>query len=305
MSSSSLNVVTGAFGYSGRHITSLLLAAGKRVRTLTGHPERNNPFGDQVEVAPLDFSDPSELARSLEGADVLFNTYWIRFDHGEMTFDKAVANSKALIRAAEAAGVRRLVHVSITNPSSASRLPYYRGKAEVEKAIIASDLSYAILRPNVLFGDEGILINNIAWLLRRFPVFAVPGDGNYKIQPMFVGDLAELAVTMAERSENMILDAVGPEIYSFNDLVKLIADRLRRSARLLHVSPSLALALSGMIGKLVGDVILTPDEVKGLDENLLVSDQEPTGRTLLSKWLEENADWLGTRYMSEIGKHFK
>jgi NADH dehydrogenase len=304
MTDSKLCIVTGAFGYSGRHITKRLLSEGKRVRTLTGHPDRPNPFGDQIEVARFDFQNPDELAKSMEGADVLFNTYWIRFDHGNMTFDKAVENSKTLVRAAEVAGVRRIVHVSITNPSATSRLPYYKGKSEVEKAIISSKLSYAILRPNVLFGDEGILINNIAWLLRRFPIFAVPGKGDYKIQAMYVDDLAELAVSLAERNGSVILDAVGPEIYSFNELVKLVAKKLGRPARLVHVSPSLALFLSGMIGRIVGDVILTPDEVRGLDDNLLVSSQEPTGHTLLSKWLEENAEWLGTRYMSEIKKHF-
>ena len=128
-----LDVVTGAFGYTGKYITQRLLDAGRRVRTITGHPNRSNSFGNQVEIAPMDFSDPAGLVRSLRGASVLYNTYWVRFNHGRATFDEAVANSRVLIQAAREAGVRRIVHLSIANPSLDSRLSYYSGKAQVEK----------------------------------------------------------------------------------------------------------------------------------------------------------------------------
>ncbi len=173
-----LDVVTGAFGYTGKYITRRLLDAGRRVRTITGHPKRANCFGNQVEIAPMDFSDHAGLVRSLRGASVLYNTYWVRFNHGRATFDEAVANSRVLIQAAKEAGVRKIVHLSIANPSLDSHLPYYSGKAQVEKAIMDSGLSYAILRPTVIFGIEDILINNIAWFARHFPYsrFPVPAD---------------------------------------------------------------------------------------------------------------------------------
>src|SRR5580692_10935312 len=218
-----LDIVTGAFGYTGKSITRRLLDAGRRIRTITGHPERANGFGKQVEIAPMDFSDRAELVQSLRGASVLYNTYWVRFNHGRATFDEAVVNSRALIHAAAEAGVRRIVHLSIANPSLDSHLPYYSGKAQVEKAILDSGLSYAILRPTVIFGIEDILINNIAWFLRHFPLFAIPGSGRYQLQPIFVEDLAELAANSGQQEDNLVLDAAGPEVLAFEDMVRQIA----------------------------------------------------------------------------------
>lgn len=300
-----LNIVTGAFGYTGKYIAERLLAKGITVKTLTGHPDRSSNFGDRVEAVPYNFDKPSELAKSLEGATTLYNTYWVRFNYGEITYEKAVSNLKTLIKAAENAGVKRIVHVSITNPSIVSPLPYYKGKAEVEEAIKTSMLTYGILRPNVIFGDQGILINNIAYMLRHFPVFAVPGDGNYQIQPMYVEDLADMAVEFGARQDNVIADAVGPEIFAFNDLLTLIARTVNSNSRIIHLNPTFAYILASVIGKAVGDVVLTKEEVKGLLANLLVSSQKPTGKTKLSDWLKENADWIGTEYMSEVKKHFK
>jgi len=305
MADGELCVVTGVSGYSGRHIARRLIAKGKRVINLTGHPERPHEFGDQVTSVPFNFDKPDELRRCLAGADVFYNTYWIRFERCGMTFDRAVQNSKTLIEAARDAGVRRIVHTSVTNPSPDSPLPYYKGKALVEEAIEESELSYAILRPNVLFGDQGILINNIAWFLRHLPVFGVPGSGEYKMQPIFVEDLADLAVAQGDLNENTILDAVGPEIYTFNDLLKTMKEILHSRTIVLRLPPGMALLATGAIGKLVHDIVLTPDEVAGLSDNLLVSDQPPTGTKPLSEWMRENVGWLGTRYFSELGKHFR
>ena len=299
-----VNVVTGAFSFTGACITRRLLAMGEDVRTLTGHPDRPNEFGERVKAYAFNFDKPAQLTECMAGATVLYNTYWIRFAHGGLTFEQAVANTRTLIRAAEDAGVRRIVHVSITNPSEDSPLPYFRGKALVEKAITESKLSYAILRPAVLFGDQGILINNIAWFLRRLPVFAVPGSGEYGLQPIYVEDLADLAVEWGHKSESAVLDAVGPEAPTFNELARMIAGAVHAKALMVHVPPALALVATWLTGKLVGDVVLTPDEVKGLEANLLVSKGEPTASTRLSEWISANAGWLGTRYFSEVKKHF-
>lgn len=300
-----LNVVTGAFGYTGKYITRRLLSMGKQVKTLTGHPDRHNPFGDQVSVAPFNFEDPAELTRSLEGVTTLYNTYWVRFSHGRVSFDQAVENTKTLIRAAEEAGVRRLVHVSITNPSADSPLPYFRGKGLLEQAIAQSGLSYAIIRPTVIFGTEDILINNIAWLLRRFPVFVVPGSGDYRLQPIFVEDMAQLVVNAGQGGDNATIDAVGPDIYTFNELVRLIAEKVRSKAKIIHLSPGLALFFSRLVGYGVRDVVLTRDEVGGLMADLLISEKTPTGETRLSDWLDEHADSLGTQYASELSRHYR
>lgn len=302
---SEMDVVTGATGYSGKYIARRLLAAGRRVRSLTNHPKRSNPFGEIVEVVPYNFENPDKLRQSLEGASTLYNTYWVRFPHGRHTFEGAVANTRTLMRAAEQAGVKRFVHVSIANPSEDSSLAYYRGKAALEASLTQSRLSWAIIRPTVIFGLEDILINNIAWLVRHFPVMGVPGSGNYRLQPVFVEDLAAIAVGAASRKENVTLDAVGPEIYSFNELIQLIARTLGRKVRIIPMNPALALFLTRLLGLAVRDVILTREEIAGLMDNLLVSHQPPLGATRLSDWLRENAASVGCGYASELARHFR
>jgi uncharacterized protein YbjT (DUF2867 family) len=234
------DVVTGATGYSGKYIARRLLAAGRIVRTMTNHSNRENPFGSRIEVVPYNFENPKELPKNLEGATTVYNTYWVRFPHGRHSFGSAVENTRRLFLAAEQAGVQKFVHVSIANPSQRSPLAYYHGKAVLEAALAQSSLSWAIIRPTVIFGLENILINNIAWLVRHFPVFAVPGSGEYRLQPVHVEDLAEIAISAASKQENVTVDAVGPETYSFNELVRIIASILARHVRITHVSPALA-----------------------------------------------------------------
>ncbi|MFQ5614944.1 MAG: NAD(P)H-binding protein [Anaerolineales bacterium] len=301
---SSLHAVTGAFGYTGRYITRRLLAQGQRVITLTGHPDRPNPFGEQVKAFPFNFDNPAALAASLDGVDVLYNTYWVRFSHGQITFDGAVRNTQTLIDAAKTAGVRRIVHVSITNPSLDSPLPYFSGKGKLEAYIQASGLSYAILRPTVIFGVEDILLNNIAYLLRRFPIFVVPGSGKYKLQPIFVEDMAELAVRAGAGDEDVIVDAIGPETFTFDQIVGMIARQIGSRSRIIHLPPGVALFLSRLVGALVNDVVLTQDEVHGLMDNLLLTDSPPAGKTRFSEWVQERAGLLGEQYHSELKRHY-
>lgn len=296
--------VTGAFSYSGKYITRRLLAEGRQVITLTGHPNRPDPFGGQVKAFPLDF-DVASMAKSLAGVDTLYNTYWVRFDSGTNTQPKAVENTRKLVEAAQKAGVRRIVHTSITQPAADSHLPYFWGKAANEKAVMESGLSYAILRPTVLFGAEDILINNIAWLLRRFPFFGQIGDGQYRLQPVFVDDLAKLAVEAGGRTDNFVWDAVGPDIFTFDELVRLIGEKIGSPRPLVHLPPQLALRAAQFISLFVGDVVLTPEEVDGLMAGLLVSAEPPRCATRLGDWLAENRATVGAKYASELARHYK
>jgi NADH dehydrogenase len=299
-----LNIVTGAFSYTGKYIAQRLLSMGKKVITLTNQVDREDVFGHQVQALPFNFDKPRELADSLRGATTMYNTYWVRYPHGQISFAKAVENSKTLIKAAEESGIRRIVHISITNPSEGSPFPYFSGKALVEKAIIQSKLSYAIIRPTVIFGTEGILINNIAWLLRKFPVFAIPGSGNYRLQPVFVEDLAEIAVSAGHRENSIVIDAVGPEVFTYEELITLIARNISSRARIVHVSPVLTLFLAKLIGYVVRDVVITKDEIDGLMSNLLISEVPPTGHTRLSEWLKQNGKSVGTKYFSGLRRHY-
>ncbi len=245
------------------------------------------------------------LARSLEGADVLYNTYWVRFPRGPITFERAVENSRTLIRAAVEAGVGRVVHVSITNASPNSDLPYFRGKGVVEASLVGSGLPYAIIRPTVIFGEGDLLINNIAWFLRRFPLFTVFGSGQYKVQPVSVHDVARLAADAGMDSGSTAINAAGPEIFKYSDLVRTIAAALGVRARLVHVPPAVALWLTRPVGFLTRDVVVTRDEIAGLSRGLLVSDQAPTGEVRFSDWLTEHRSDLGVRYESELRRHYR
>ncbi|MBW8010960.1 MAG: NAD(P)H-binding protein [Chloroflexi bacterium] len=305
MKNSKLHAVTGSFGYSGKYITKQLLAKGQQVITLTGNPQRHNPFGEQVRAYAFNFENPEALAASLEGVDTLYNTYWVRFDHGKASYQKAVDNTLKLIAAAETAGVRRMVHVSISNPNSDSHLGYFHGKGLLEEAIQKSSLSYAILRPTVIFGREDILINNIAWLLRRFPLFVIPGNGEYKLQPIYVEDLAELAVRSGAAEDNQIIEAIGPETFTFKDLVGMLKTKVGSRTPIIHLPTGISYWLSKVVGLMVGDVLLTKEEVIGLMDNLLYTDAPPAGNTRLSDWVAENSETLGKEYHHELKRHYK
>lgn len=272
------------------------------MRTLSRSPA---PPGSSIASTPLQFADPVALADVLVGADVLYNTYWIRFPHGESTYERAVANTRVLLAAAARAGVRRFVHLSVTNPSEESPFPYFRGKAALERDVRESGLSHAIVRPTLVFGPEDVLVNNIAWLLRRLPVFLVPGRGDYRVQPVSVADVARIAVEVGERTYDVTVDAAGPEEYAFEELVRLVAEATGARARIGHARPGLALALVRVFDLFARDVLLTREELDALAASTLVSDEEPRGAESFRAWVREHGDALGRRYVSELARNFR
>ena len=301
-----LHTVTGATGYTGRYITELLLEQGHRVQSITGHPDRHSPFGESVELHPFNFDKPSLLQQTLAGTDTLFNTYWIRFNRGGRTYEQCVEHTRTMFEAAKAAGVRRVVHISITNPDIDSPLPYFRGKAQIEDALRRSGLSYVILRPTVLYSTEDILLNNIAWTVRRFPFVLMPGSGQCKVQPVLVDDLARLAVEVSRNESNSEIDAVGPEVFTYRQMVELIRDKVGARCLVLPAPGLLAFAAAEILGLFLNDVVITRDEIKGLCANLMVSKSTspPPTNTKLSEWLDRNGHELGLRYASEIRRHY-
>jgi NADH dehydrogenase len=299
-----IHAVTGAFGYSGLHFARRLLDQGARVRSLTGHPDRPDPFGGRVEVRRFQLEDAARMRAALADVKVLYNTYWVRFAHGTTTHALAAEHSRRLFQAAAEAGVERVVHLSITNPSLDSTLPYFKGKAQVEQALAASGLSHAILRPAVFFGGRDVLINNIAWLLRRLPIFGI-ARGRYGLQPIHVEDLARLAVEQGASRTNLTMDAVGPEVLGFDELVHLVRRAVGSRALVTSVPRWLLLLAAGLLRPLVGDVVLTADEVDGLRANLLVSKAPPTAPTRFTDWLGRHADELGRTWANELVRHFR
>lgn len=295
-------IVTGAFGYSGKYIAKRLLDKGYTVRTLTNSTRRANPFGGRISAFAYQFDDPKALVEAISGARVLINTYWVRFDYKDFTHSVAVENSLKLFSAARQAGVERVVHVSITNPSEDSSLPYFKGKAQLERALQESGLPHSILRPAVLFGGEDILINNIAWALRRLPIFGVFGRGDYGIQPIHVDDFAELAVSESEQSGERIINAIGPETFTYRGLVEEIGRIIGKPRPIIPVPPGVGLLVATLIGRMVNDVFLTREEIEGLMAGLLCTTSPPAGKTHLTDWARDNAQRLGLHYASELAR---
>ena len=302
------HAVTGAFGFSGRRIARRLLDDGHRVTTLTGHPGRGaGRLATRLEaIHPFRFGAPDRMAGALEGVDVLHNTYWIRFERGERTFRRAVRNSRRLFEAAAAAGVERIVHVSIAHPGARDDLPYYRGKARVEEALADTGVPHSVLRPALLFGEGDVLVNNIAWIVRRLPVFAVPGRGDYRVRPIHVDDLAALAVREADRDEDRrVVPAVGPDRPRYREMVRRLADALGERVRVVGAPPAAVLAAAKALGLLVRDVVLTRDELEGLTAGLLDVEGEAAGETGLFDWVADDADAVGRSWASELERHYR
>lgn len=299
-----LDVVTGAFSYSGAAIARRLLDAGRRVRTLTGHPDRA-PADTEIEARPLSFDDVAALTDAMRGAHTLYNTYWVRFAHGTVDHTAAVANSRTLFEAAAAAGIQRIVHISITHPALDSPYPYFRGKAAVEQALVEAGLSYAIVRPAILFGGDGVLINNIAWLLRHLPAFAIGGRGDYRIRAIHVDDLAALCVDLGGRTENCTVDAVGPESLTFRELVTAVRTVVGSHAVIFPVPAALLPVLSRIVGVALRDQLLTREEYDAMAAGLADSDAPTTGDTRLTDWLAAHGPDLGRRYANELDRHFR
>nr|AIF20813.1 NAD dependent epimerase/dehydratase family protein [uncultured marine group II/III euryarchaeote KM3_94_C01] len=297
------HVVTGAFGYSGRWIAHHLLEKGIRVRTLTNAIGRDDPFDGRVEVHPLDFDDHEALVESLRGAEVLYNTYWVRYNHPRRNFEHGIAveNSRRLFAAAAEAGVERIVHFSVAHPHKAPDWTYFRGKVAVEGILHDSDHSYAILRPTVLFGGgRNVLINNIAWMLRKFPVFGVFGMGNYPIQPVHVKDVARVAVEQGELRENVTIDVTGPETFRYKEYIRLLAKSMGLRRLILPIPSTAGWLFGKVLGLFLQDLVITRAEIRGLKRGLMASDEEPLGVFKFSEWVTENGDKLGRRYQNDL-----
>jgi uncharacterized protein YbjT (DUF2867 family) len=304
MGDTGLDVVTGAFSYTGAAIARLLLDQGRRVRTLTGHPNRHGPGPSAIEAFPYRFDDLAALRSSLGGATTLYNTYWIRFGRGDITFRRAIENSGILFAAARDAGVEQIVHVSVSKPSPDSPFPYFRGKALVELALADVGVARRIIRPTIIFGPGDILINNIAWLLRRIPAFAIPGTGSYRVRPVHVDDVAATCVDSREATEGTIVDAVGPKTMTFETMVRRIRSAVGSRAVVLHAPIVVAHAAARVISAVVRDVLVTDHELGGLMAELATTDGPATGGRRFSEWLREHGQALGRRYASEVERHF-
>jgi NADH dehydrogenase len=299
------DAVTGVFGFTGRALTEALLGQGHEVVTLSRRSGTGDPLAPRLAaIEPLDFSSPAGLASALGGVDTLYNTYWIRFPRGGRTFDDVVRESGLLLEAARAAGVRRLVHVSVVGAAEDGDTPYVRAKGRLETAVRSSGLPFTIVRPTLTYGDGDILINNLAWALRRLPVYGIPGRGRYRVQPVHVDDVARICVEAAAEAPGSVIDAAGPETLEYRELVSRVRWAIGSRSLVVPMPTAVVLAAARLLGVLVGDVVLTRDEIRELSSSLLTSSEPPRGRIRLTEWLPAHAGALGRRWASELARNY-
>jgi NADH dehydrogenase len=298
------DAVTGAFGFTGRAIAEALLARDRSVVTLTTHPQPADALASRIEVRPLLFERTADLAASLAGVDVLYNTYWIRFPRKDLTFDTAVAHSEVLLAAARQAGVRRVVHVSVVGASRDGATPYVRAKGLLEDHVRSARLEWAIVRPTLTFGPGDILINNLAWALRRLPVYGIPGRGRYPIQPVHVDDVARIALEVGDGPSGVTTDAAGPETIDYVELVRAVRSAVGRRTPIVPMPAWAVLAAARFLGPIVHDVVLTGHEIVELTSGSLTSKEPPRGTIRASEWIAAHGARLGRRWSSELKRNY-
>ena len=297
--------VTGAFGFTGRALAERLLGAGREVVTLTRRSGAGDPLAARLAIRPIEGVDAAGLAAALDGVDTLYNTYWLRFPRGIETFEGVLANSAALLEAARTAGVRRIIHVSVINATLDAETPYVRAKAALEALVRSSGLEWVIVRPTLLYGPGDILINNLAWALRRLPIYGMPGGGRYTVQPVHVDDLARICVEATDGDAGRVLDAAGPEILHYREPVNLIREAVGSRSIVLPMPHEVVLAAARVLGLLVRDVVLTRDEIRELTASLLTSTEPPRGVIRISDWVRDNADSLGRHWSGELARNYR
>ena len=293
-------LITGASGFIGGAISHRLIGRDE-IRSLTSHPEKNR-FGERVQSFAYDFDAPMRMEEAFRGVDVFVNSYYVRFNYGRATFELAVDRTRELIALARLAGVRKIVHVSVSNADERSDLPYYSNKGRIERLVRESGLDYTILQPAIVVGPGDILVNNIAFFLRRLPVFTIFERGEYRVQPITVDAFADLAIEAIDAIDgphgHATLPVAGPRDWIFLDLVRAVHAAVGSRARIVHAPAALALAGLKVAGLFLGDVVLTPDEVTGLTREYLYVERPLRRGADFAQWLAQPgvASTLGRRY---------
>ena len=306
------NLITGAFSFSGRFIAEELLKTGEKVETLTGHPRPEFPYFNKITIKQFNFDNFDAMVENFRGVNTFYNSYWIRFPHGNTTWRDAIVNSKKLFRACKIAGVKKIVHISVTNPNLDSPYSYFKGKAVVEELLKRSGVPYTILRIAWMYEEGDILVNNIAWILKRLPIFGVFGGGSYKLQPVSLRTLGKVAVEnryLGDKTINInkIIDVIGPETYTYYEFVSLINKSIKAKTLILP-SPWFAVYIPIFVSKILNivlrDRLLTIDEIYSLKDNLLLTDSQPIGEKSFKKWVIRNKERLGLKWANEIKRHY-
>jgi uncharacterized protein YbjT (DUF2867 family) len=296
--------LTGAFSYTGRYIGQELLRRKISFQSLTNHPRPSVFPSASIPVAPLQFQDAPSLIATLRKSTILVNTYWIRYPAKGISHETAVQNIEFLVQCAKQAGIHKIIHISVSNPSKDSQLSYYKGKAEAEEIIQQSGIPFTILRPTLVFGKEDVLLHNIAWLLRYFPFFVFPSPSTCFIQPIFAEEVGCFAVESIHSYPNQTMDLAGPEVVSMKEMVQKIGRATGYTRPIYSTSLGITMAAVRILNTILHDRIITEEEILGLQNNLLVSSQPPLGKISFSDWLVQEGSSLCSHYINDYKRFF-
>jgi NADH dehydrogenase len=236
-----LITVFGGTGFLGRRIVRHLLDHGFRVRTVSRHPEPVGSASRQdagSETVKADIRDETTVAAALFGAYGAVNSVSLYVERARATFDAVHVKAAALVaRLARASGVERLIHVSGIGADPASSAPYIASRGRGELAVQQNFPGAILIRPAVMFGPDDAFLTTVARLLRILPVYPMFGGGEMKLQPVYVGDVAEgIARVLAGRGGSAAsYEFGGARVYTYKELVRTVADRIKVRARLVPV----------------------------------------------------------------------
>lgn len=278
-----LVTIFGGAGFIGRHLVRSLAAKGWRIRVISRTPAlcgHLQPLGEvgQIVVQATDCSDEKGLTTLLEGSNAVVNLVGILFETSKQRFDGVQGDLPGRIaRAATAAGVEHLVHLSAIGADAQSSSAYARSKASGEKAVKEGFAQAVILRPSIVIGPEDDFFNRFAAMARVSPALPLIGGGKTKFQPIYVADVSKAIVKALEldlaRGETFELG--GPKVYSFAELLRYMLNVIGRKRLLLNLPYGVA-AFQARFFELLPKPLLTRDQLELLKSDNVVGDQAKT-----------------------------
>jgi uncharacterized protein YbjT (DUF2867 family) len=275
--------VFGGTGFLGRQIVRRLAEAGAEVRIAVRHPERASLLTEmgavgQISALRADVWDAASVAPAVAGADAVVNTVGHYVERGQASFEAIHGQgARHVAQAVAAAGIHRLVHISGIGADPASESPYVRARAAGERLVREALPEVTILRPSVMFGPEDASFNTLAELARVLPVLPLFGSGAVRLQPVYVGDVAE-AVARAlamPASAGKLYELGGPKIYTYRQLLQLMLEQSGRRRWLMPL-PYLAWEVLAGLLALLPNPPVSRDQITLMKRDNVVGDRAAT-----------------------------